>query len=151
MESARVESTRLLVFFCLISSSSTRVVSSDSPCSTANDCLYMIACMFSPKPLLIARLDPMPRLPRPLLLQFAKFLVSSYVVPSVLGNIRPNIFLIAGIQAQMIPTLISMFDQWTFAARSQVGLDESAMCMRDCNRIAETTVTLEHNQVSIPR
>jgi hypothetical protein len=47
-----------------------------------------------------------------------------------------------GMHAQMIPTLISMLDQWMTSAWSQVGFKEEPKLMRDCRRSADTTVTL---------
>jgi hypothetical protein len=142
---------RGLALFGPNSSSGTSEASSESPCCTVNDFVYVIACgsllecWLFPKPLLTALLPPKPRLPPRLLPYFAYAFVSTCVPPSILGNMRTSTILIAGIHAQMIPTLISIFDQWITSAWSQVGLDEAPKFMRDCNRSAETTVTLRRS------
>lgn len=126
-------------FMCINSTSSL------SACCTSNVFVYVIS--FIPLPLicpaLLPAVPPKPRLPFPYP-YFAWYAwLEPLVVPMILGNMRTRITRSVGRQAQIMPTLTSMFDQFTTSTWSQVGFEEAAKVTRDWRRRHDTTVTLE--------
>ena len=63
-------------------------------------------------------------------------------MPRYLGKSRTRRTRRLGMQAQIMPTFISIVDHWDTGRLSQVGLLELAKWTRDCRRRMLTIVTL---------